>query len=921
MKIHRRKTIISLALAAVFLISAAVFGVNKITSIKDTSALNSADFCGGGGYSGGGGASEINVGGNGSTRPSGYNMFTDDNFYSCVVEEFLEDVVAAQYGKNTGAYLQIKQEIQTNGMTAYGLSQITTLNCSNRNITDTTGLSYMTSLNSLNLSGNPITLIKGPVSSIRYLYLQNTSLGKNNGYGTIDISYYPRLTRLDLTGSSYVSYLSIGSNTQLQSLLIKGTSISSINIPAGFSCGLSITADSGVNIKDNRSCSVSSNKLDQTVSFAMGNQTKTYGDAKFINKATTTGNGAITYKSSKESVATVSSTGEVTIKGVGTTTIRATAAATSSYNSAYAEYTLTVKPATQTVSFASGNQTKTYGDAKFTNKATTTGNGAITYSSSNTSIATVNSSTGEVTIKGAGSATITATAAATTNYNKAAKTYNLTVKKADQTISFSGVPSDAFVRKTYGDDPFTYTATASGGGTVTYEAVNPEGTTVAIVDDNGRVTIKNAGIASIKAKTNGDSNYNGSDSWYRLFVYSKVSLIERVSGLNKNTQSIGVPKNVTYSLEKDSIKFKDSNGNDKGSLNITQSGRLIGYELNGAYYDVGYNGPVSSNEMTFYLDFVPGDLTVSTGDSRRYSNPDVTTMLVQPATLNVHYNIPYRIIGNRIELGIRSDNAEIITAELGYETETQVCSFSEWWNDNWTEYYDEDNSKHLPLNGNVTKDTKFNANYTCVDKNPSNESSYIVSAVTHSPYGSVSLDSSITVPTGTPYVVSENRIEVGEGNDKVVITAETNGAEDDNYFEHTFDCWHMNGQDISPCIDDGSYIVSKNISFLAAFKSKRKIYSVSAIVNNDEWGTVTDPVSVPAGTKFTISGDMVVLSNGSIITATPQDGYRFTGWKESRKIMASSPTTSWQIDWETVETVRNFICLGSKITVDSDYSQ
>ena len=36
--------------------------------------------------------------------------------------------------------------------------------------------------------------------------------------------------------------------------------------------------------------------------------------------------------------------------------------------------------------------------------------------------------------------------------------------------------------------------------------------------------------------------------------------------------------------------------------------------------------------------------------------------------------------------------------------------------------------------------------------------------------------------------------------------------------------------------------------------------------------------------------------------------------------MASGPITSWQIDGETVETVTDFIFLGSKITVDSDYS-
>ena len=36
--------------------------------------------------------------------------------------------------------------------------------------------------------------------------------------------------------------------------------------------------------------------------------------------------------------------------------------------------------------------------------------------------------------------------------------------------------------------------------------------------------------------------------------------------------------------------------------------------------------------------------------------------------------------------------------------------------------------------------------------------------------------------------------------------------------------------------------------------------------------------------------------------------------------MASGHITSWQIDGETMETVRNFIFLGSKITADDDYS-
>ena len=41
---------------------------------------------------------------------------------------------------------------------------------------------------------------------------------------------------------------------------------------------------------------------------------------------------------------------------------------------------------------------------------------------------------------------------------------------------------------------------------------------------------------------------------------------------------------------------------------------------------------------------------------------------------------------------------------------------------------------------------------------------------------------------------------------------------------------------------------------------------------------------------------------------------------QKTKIMASSPTTSWEIDGETVETVSDFVFLGSKMTTDGDCS-
>ena len=41
---------------------------------------------------------------------------------------------------------------------------------------------------------------------------------------------------------------------------------------------------------------------------------------------------------------------------------------------------------------------------------------------------------------------------------------------------------------------------------------------------------------------------------------------------------------------------------------------------------------------------------------------------------------------------------------------------------------------------------------------------------------------------------------------------------------------------------------------------------------------------------------------------------------QKTKVVVSDPITSWQIDGETVETVRDFIFLGSKITADGDCS-
>ena len=60
----------------------------------------------------------------------------------------------------------------------------------------------------------------------------------------------------------------------------------------------------------------------------------------------------------------------------------------------------------------------------------------------------------------------------------------------------------------------------------------------------------------------------------------------------------------------------------------------------------------------------------------------------------------------------------------------------------------------------------------------------------------------------------------------------------------------------------------------------------------------------------------------NLLMKVKEEGQK-TGLKlniQKTRIMASGPITSWQIDRETMETVTDFICLGSKITADGDCS-
>ena len=163
--------------------------------------------------------------------------------------------------------------------------------------------------------------------------------------------------------------------------------------------------------------------------------------------------------------------------------------------------TFTIDKAAATIGYDTQEVVKTLLDAAFTNQLTNTGDGTVSYESSNAEIAAVNASSGEVTIKDVGEVTITATVTDGANYTYADKTasYMLRVENREMEVSVEGytgrydgqahgisitvkTPEDATIK--YGTQEGTYdldaspTYTNAGSYTVYYQITKDKYKTV-----------------------------------------------------------------------------------------------------------------------------------------------------------------------------------------------------------------------------------------------------------------------------------------------------------------------------------------------------------------------------------------------------------------------------------------------------------
>lgn len=182
---------------------------------------------------------------------------------------------------------------------------------------------------------------------------------------------------------------------------------------------------------------------------------KTFGDADFVLSVDKHGSdGALTYTSSDEDVLEVDNTGKVILKKAGTATITVSMVADTNHTDATNSIEITVAKKAAKLQVTSLTYTAVYGDSDIDLGLTTEGESAVTYTTTDDSVATA--ADGKLHIVGAGDATITLSMAESTNYLAKDVDITVTVHPAALTVTADNKSTD------YGTDTPAFTVKYDG---------------------------------------------------------------------------------------------------------------------------------------------------------------------------------------------------------------------------------------------------------------------------------------------------------------------------------------------------------------------------------------------------------------------------------------------------------------------------
>ena len=178
------------------------------------------------------------------------------------------------------------------------------------------------------------------------------------------------------------------------------------------------------------SITVADNREAAGLAFANTSVTKTWGESFTGQELTNPHSLDVTWSSTNEAVATVNSSGVVSVLKAGTTAIKASFDGDATYKKQIASYTLTINKASAGLSYAVTAFDIMLNDDSFVAPTLINPNGlTVTYASSNTNVAVVDENTGELVYDetAAGTATITATFAGNDNYKTGSANYTINI--------------------------------------------------------------------------------------------------------------------------------------------------------------------------------------------------------------------------------------------------------------------------------------------------------------------------------------------------------------------------------------------------------------------------------------------------------------------------------------------------------------
>ena len=371
--------------------------------------------------------------------------------------------------------------------------------------------------------------------------------------------------------------------------------------------------------------------VDAGISFSSESATATYGDAKVGTPTLSNPNKlSLTWNSSNKKVAKVSTSGAVTVVGVGETEISAAFAGNDSFLPATVSYILTV--AQKEVGIEWGTTTFTYDGKAHAPEATATG--------------LVGSDKCSVTVDGAqtnaGSYTATVSALSNANYKLPADgiTTTFTIGKADATVTFASKSADAKI-----DEDFTSptVTTTPAGLTLAYTSSAP---TVATVDKStGKVTLVAAGSTTITATFAGNDNYNSANDSYILTV-SKANAVEvelsfasesataTYGDATATPPALNNPKQLPLTWSSSNVKVATIGTNN--SIQIVGAGQTVisaTFAGNDEYQGKTASFDLTVNKAAVKVSFDINSETVTLGDN--FTSPKATTT---PAGLPLVYS-------------------------------------------------------------------------------------------------------------------------------------------------------------------------------------------------------------------------------------------------------------------------------------------